>query len=87
MLQAAFIDQKSPQQKNGSDCGVYVLQFSETLAGIYLTNSGSSLQKDATPESITALRGKIKGQILGYAMSKNNVSLFSLKKKPSGSPS
>lgn len=60
---ASFEEVRTPQQKNGFDCGLYCISISEYLGNNYLNRSNESLEKVVTPESINDLRTKIKNII------------------------
>ena len=82
MFSAEFVEAATPQQKNGYDCGLYVLSISEYLGNVYTgSKQDSALSKAITPEHITSLRKTIKDKILGFKMEKEGISLFSMKKK------
>ena len=78
---AQFQVHNTPQQNNGSDCGLYALAISEFLASKYLKAKDGSMQGEITPQYITGLRTTIKNHILSKCIEKKNVPLFSLKKK------
>lgn len=48
----SFEEVRTPQQKNGFDCGLYCISISEYLGNNYLNRSNESLEKVVTPESI-----------------------------------
>lgn len=55
--QMKVIEKSTPQQRNGYDCGVYVLAITESIA----KHSGSddNLFNEVTPQVVTALRKRV----------------------------
>lgn len=68
---ARVLEQRSPQQQNAFDCGVYVLAVARLLCARYATDgAGMSLDiapGDVSPEDVTALRQEVYALIAGKA--------------------
>lgn len=71
---------QTPQQKNGYDCGLYLLSISEYVANEFI-GKHASIKQVVTSESVSALRKAIKDHILSFKLAQTGGSLFGLSKK------
>jgi len=82
-----FVDVHTPQQKNGYDCGLYVLSISEFVAKSFIGTNTESLNSQVTQASMPVLRKKMKDDIISHKLLKSGTSsLFSLSKKKKEKP-
>lgn len=63
-----FRDEKNcPQQKNSSDCGVYVLALTDLFASVFNEKSEKIKYDLVTPQAVTDLRKRLKNVILNLS--------------------